>query len=96
MTDTHTHPVDTVDELTRTVNDYRRHGYTVVDADAESTTLEYHDRGSLLAHLALFFTVGFWTLGVANWLYARHRKRKTHDRVRVEVNRPPVESNPGP
>lgn len=83
MTDPRTHPVTDADGHQRAVAEYRQHGYEIVSESDTTTTLERSSRGSLVAHLALFFTVGFWTLGLANLWYARRKRKQTHDRVRV-------------
>lgn len=96
MTDTRTLTVANRQEYRFTVDDLTRDGYTQVDD--EPPTFVRYDRGSLLAHLALFFTVGFWTLGIVNAIYAWYRKRKSHDRVRVVTeyadDRPEFEGQP--
>jgi hypothetical protein len=64
-------------------DEYQREGYDVVEK--RPLTLATYDRGSLLAHTAVFFTLGFWTFGLANLAYAWYRQRKSHDKVRIEV-----------
>ena len=83
MTDTRDHPVQNAQAHAAAVSEYRKDGYSVVDEREGRTVVAYQTRGSLLAHLALFFTVGWLTLGVANWLYARRKKKASHDRVAV-------------
>ena len=73
------------DELEALVDDYIRDGYSVQTESDTKAVLEYHDSGSLLAHLALFFTIGWLTLGFLNGFYAWYRRRQTRDTVRVEV-----------
>lgn len=82
MTDTH--PVPDAQAHTDAVAEYRRAGYSVVDEGERATELRRRDHGSLLAHIVVFFTLGFWTLGLANACYAWYRRRQA-DRVRVVV-----------
>lgn len=83
MTDLREHPVPDAQAHAAAVSEYRRDGYSVVDATDGRTVLATHSRGSLLTHLALFFTVGWLTLGLANLWYAHRRKKATADRVAV-------------
>lgn len=71
--------------LQEAIENYRTDGYTVVSEDDTEAELKYKDSGSLLAHLVLFFTIGFWTLGLANLAYVWHRRRKTADRIIITV-----------
>jgi hypothetical protein len=80
---TREHPVHNDEVHARAVSEYRRDGYRITSTADGATTLEYYSRGSLLAHLALFFTVGWLTLGILNWWYAHRKKKATHDRVEV-------------
>jgi len=77
------HPVPDADARAAAVGQYRRDGYAVVEEGDAYTELRYYSRGSLLAHLALFFTVGWLSFGLLNAWYAHRTKKKTHDRVRV-------------
>lgn len=72
-------------EYERVVDEYLRDGYTALDHTDGRATLRKRDHGSLLTHLAVFFTVGFWTLGLANLLYALYRRWNASDTVCVEV-----------
>jgi hypothetical protein len=83
MTDAREHPVRDSAAHAHAVGEYRRDGYQITDDGPGETTLRYQDGGGVLAHLALFFTVGWLTLGVLNWWYARRRKKRTRDTVRV-------------
>jgi hypothetical protein len=75
----------TVADLDTAVDDYRRGGYTILEQSATHAVVRKRDAGSLLTHLALFFTVGWVTLGVLNVLYALYRRSKYTDRVRLEA-----------
>jgi len=83
MTDPRNHPVPDADAHARAVSEYRREGYTVASEGDRTTELQTASRGSLLAHLALFFTVGWLTFGLLNLWYARRTRKRTADRVRV-------------
>jgi hypothetical protein len=83
MTDTGTHPVPDADRHAAVVAEYQRAGYSVIDEADGETTLRRRDHGGLVAHIVLFFTVGFWTLGLANLVYAWRRRRKSTARVTV-------------
>lgn len=83
MTDPRTHPVPNAQAHAAAVAEYRQDGYTVVSDSAERTELRYISGGSLVAHLVLFFTVGWLTLGVLNVWYAYRTRRKTADRVAI-------------
>jgi hypothetical protein len=85
MTDPRIHPVPHEQARGAAVGEYKRDGYSIQEVTDDYTDLEYYSRGSLLAHLALFFTVGWVTFGLLNWWYARRTRKKTHDRVRVQV-----------
>lgn len=80
---TRTHPVSDPAAHARAVSEYRRDGYRIDRDTGDRTTLTYAENGSLLTHLALFFTVGWLTFGLANWAYSRRRKAKTYDRVEI-------------
>jgi hypothetical protein len=84
MTDPRIHPVQSEQARGAAVGEYKRDGYTIETVTDDYTDLEYSSRGSLLAHLALFFTVGWVTFGLLNLWYARRTRKKTHDRVRVQ------------
>ena len=86
MTDTRTHPVADTEAKARAISEYKRDGYTHVEETDRGAVFERKSRGSLLAHLALFFTIGLPTLGIANIIYARRRARKTADRVEVVID----------
>ena len=75
----------TVADLDTAVDDYRRDGYAIIEQDERRAVVRARDHGSVLAHLALFFTVGWATLGILNGLYAIHRRWKYSDRVRLKV-----------
>lgn len=81
---TQTHPVPSATERDRVVAEYRREGYSVAEDGPGATVLVRRSWGGLVAHLALFFTVGWLTLGVLNLIYGLH-KRSQRDRVRVVV-----------
>jgi len=83
MTDPRIHPVQSEQARGAAVGEYKRDGYAIQEVTDGYTELEYYSRGSLLAHLALFFTVGWVTFGLLNWWYARRKRKQTHDIVRV-------------
>jgi hypothetical protein len=83
MTSGRDHPVESARERQQVVSEYRRDGYSEIDRADDTVTLRTVSHGGLLAHLALFFTLGWLTLGVANVLYAVKKRRETHDVVRV-------------
>jgi len=83
MTSGRDHPVGSAQERQQVVARYRRDGYAEIDRTDGTVTLRTVSHGGLLAHLALFFTVGWLTLGVANLVYAVKKRRETHDVVRV-------------
>lgn len=83
MTSPRTHPVADADAHARAVAEYRQHGYRIVDDGERTTTLKRSTGPGLLRHLALFFTVGWLTLGLLNAYYAWRTRRKTRDRVQV-------------
>ena len=83
MTNPRIHPVTSEQAHAAAVSEYRRDGYAVVKEGDGYTDLRYYTRGSLLAHLALFFTVGWLSFGLLNAWYAHRKKKQTHDRVRV-------------
>jgi len=83
MTDPRIHPVTGKQVRGAAVGEYKRDGYTIEAVTDGYTELEYYSRGSLLAHLALFFTVGWVTFGLLNAWYARRTRKQTHDIVRV-------------
>lgn len=85
VTETRTHPVPNPEAHARVVAEYRQDGYTEVKHGPDGTTLQYQTSGSLLAHLALFFTVGWLTLGILNVWYAWRKRRGSRDRVRVVI-----------
>ena len=83
MTDPRIHPVQSEQARGAAVGEYKRDGYTITDMTDGYTELEYYSRGSLLTHLALFFTIGWLFLGLLNLWYARRKRKATHDIVRV-------------
>lgn len=76
----------TVDDLDTAVDDYHRDGYGIVEHEADHAIVRKRDSGSLLSHLALFFTVGWLTLGLLNVVYAVYRRRTYSDRVRLDAD----------
>lgn len=87
MSDIDRHPVSDSKEHSRTVSEYRRDGYEVVESIGEETIMLRQSYGSLLSHLALFFTIGWLSLGYFNLIYALHRRYKTRHRVQI-ITRP--------
>jgi hypothetical protein len=85
MTDPRIHPVQSEQARGAAVGEYKRDGYTITEVTDDYTDLEYSSRGSLLTHLALFFTIGWLFGGLLNLWYARRTRKKTHDIVRVQV-----------
>ena len=68
------------------VDEYVRDGYALETDSDTRAVLSHKDNGSLLAHLALFFTFGWLTLGLLNLAYVVYRRRKSADRVEVVVD----------
>jgi len=80
---TREHPVRDSAAHATAVGEYKRDGYRITGEEAGETTLRYQSHGGVVAHLALFFTVGWLTLGALNAWYAWRKRRKTADTVRV-------------
>lgn len=78
-------PVSDGAELSRTVDEHIRFGYDIETQGERRAVIYRQDRGSMLTHLALFFTIGLMTLGVANLWYARYRRKKSSDRIEIIV-----------
>jgi len=70
-------------EVDERADEYIREGYEVLENAVNEVVLRKRDHGSLIAHLVLFFTFGWLTLGALNLVYALYRRRKTTDRVRI-------------
>jgi len=80
-----TRTVDTDRERELVIEEHTMRGYRVVEEGAGSTVLRRRDHGSLGAHLLLFIVVGWWTLGLANLVYALYRRITSAEGVVVRV-----------
>jgi len=86
MTPARTRTVDSERNRELVIEEYAKEGYQVVEADGRTTTLRRRDHGSLWAHLAILLFLGWWTLGVANLVYAVYRRIASAEGVIVRVD----------
>ena len=81
---TRTRHADTQREREQIVDTFITQGYSVVTQGETSTRVRYRDYGGVGAHVLVFIVFGWWTLGVANLLYAVYRRHRTTDTVVVK------------
>lgn len=79
--------VDNRQEFERVIDDYITQGYKVKSRGEMSAQLKEKDYGSLGAHAVIFIIFGWWTLFVANVIYAAI-KYSGADSVTVKINQP--------
>lgn len=72
-------------ERQRVVDEFQLRGYRVVSDLPDTTILRQRDHGGAIAHVLLFLFVGWWTLGLANLVYALYRRAASKTVVEVTV-----------
>jgi hypothetical protein len=85
MNTARTRTVDGERQRELVIEEYTMRGYRVVEEGEGSTVLRRRDHGGLAAHLLLFLVVGWWTLGLANLVYALYRRINSAEGVIVRV-----------
>ena len=74
----------TTQEMERVVDDLITQGYKVKSRGERSVKMKHEEYGSLMAHIIIFILFGWWTLLIANVLYAAY-KYVTGDEVLVQL-----------
>ncbi len=77
--------VDDRKEMERVIDDFITQGYKVKSQGERSTMMKKKDYGSGGAHLLIFIFLGWWTLFIANAVYAAY-KYFTGDEVQIKVD----------
>jgi hypothetical protein len=85
MTPARTRTVDSDRERELVIEEHTMQGYRIVKQGERTTTLRRRDHGSLGAHLLVFIVLGWWTLGLANLIYALYRRVASAEGVIVRV-----------
>ena len=80
-----TRTVDTDREREQAVDEYASDGYRVVHDGDTQTKVRKRDHGGWVGHLVLFIIAGWWTLGLANIIYALYRRIVSKDSVMVRT-----------
>jgi hypothetical protein len=76
--------VDDQKEMEKVIDDFITQGYKVKSRGEHSTMMKEKSYGSGGAHLIILVLFGWWTLGVANALYAAY-EYFTGDEVQIKV-----------
>ena len=76
--------VDDRREMEQVIDDFITQGYKVKSQGERSTMMKDKDFGSGGMHLLVLIFLGWWTLGIANALYAAY-KYFTADEVQIKV-----------
>jgi len=76
--------VDDEREMEKVIDDFITQGYKVKSRGERSTMMKEKSYGSGFAHLIILIFVGWWTLGIANAVYAAY-KYYTGDEVQIKV-----------
>jgi hypothetical protein len=74
----------TTQEMERVVDDLITQGYKVKSRGERSVKMKHEEYGSLMAHIIIFILFGWWTLLIANVLYAAY-KYVTGDEVLIQL-----------
>ena len=77
--------VDDEREMERVIDDFITQGYKVKSRGQRSTMMKKKDFGSGGMHLLVLVFLGWWTLGIANAIYAAY-KYFTADEVNIKVD----------
>ena len=74
----------TTQEMERVVDDLITQDYKVKSRGERSVKMKHEEYGSLMAHIIIFILFGWWTLLIANVLYAAY-KYVTGDEVLIQL-----------
>jgi hypothetical protein len=75
----------TTQEMERVVDDLITQGYKVKSRGERSVKMKHEEYGSLMAHIIIFVLFGWWTIFIANVLYAAY-KYVTGDEVLIQLD----------
>lgn len=76
--------VDDERDMEKVIDDFITQGYKVKSRGERSTMMKEKNYGSGFAHLVILVLVGWWTLGIANVVYAAY-KYYSADEVQIKV-----------
>ena len=77
--------VDDEREMEKVVDDFVTQGYKIKNQGQTSTMMKEKDYGGGAAHLIILVIFGWWTLGIANALWAAF-KYFTSDEVKIAID----------
>jgi len=72
-------------EYERVIDDHITQGYDVKDRGQDSARLKKTTFGGLGAHLVILVLFGWWTVGVANGVYAAYKYWADSKEMQVKV-----------
>lgn len=76
--------VDDQKEMERVIDDFITQGYKVKSQGERSAMMKKKDFGSGGMHLLVLIFLGWWTVGIANAIYAAY-KYFTADEVQIKI-----------
>lgn len=76
--------VDDQKEMEQVIDDFITQGYKVKSRGEHSTMMKDKDFGSGGMHLLILIVFGWWTLGIANAVYAAY-KYFSADEVQIKI-----------
>lgn len=75
---------ETEDKMEEVIDEYITKGYKVKSRGEKNAKVKEKDYGSLGAHILIFILLGWWTLFIANILYAAY-KYTSSDEVLLKI-----------
>ncbi|MFP4116600.1 MAG: hypothetical protein ACLFQ8_00440 [Candidatus Aenigmatarchaeota archaeon] len=78
--------VDSKEELENKKNDLIEEGWKVKTDAHHKVVMERYSYGSGLAHFLIFLFLGWWTVGLANLLYAGFKRYSTSRKRVIRMN----------
>lgn len=77
--------VDDQKEMEKVTDDFITQGYKVKSQGERSTMMKKKDFGSGAIHIIILILFGWWTLGIANGIYAAY-KYFSADEVQIKID----------
>lgn len=76
--------VDDQKEMEKVIDDFITQGYKIKSQGERSTMMKEKDWGSGAMHVIVLIFLGWWTLGIANALYAAYAYW-TSEEVKIQI-----------
>jgi len=76
--------VDGQSEMEKVIDDYVTQGYSIKSQGQRSAMMKERTFGSAGTHLLILIFLGWWTIGIANAIYAAY-KYFSGDEVKIQV-----------